>query len=341
MRVEVVEMSPVRFGVIGAGGIGGRHLEVLEQRSDVEVLIGCDVSESVRGSLIEKGYAATEKWEEVVENPDVDAVVVALPHHLYPLVVSEALRCGKHVLQEKPLAHNLAGAMITLEAGKDSVGSILMVCGQSKYQPGFQRAKETVESGVLGKLFMIRGAITYRWAAAFDEQWSWRGTKALSGGTAIIDSGWHILDLMNWFAGVPESVYATTGEGNALPGEYDVDDRAIVTMEYAGGAVGVATISFICLPAERKIVVHGTEGSLEVTDTELRLHLGAQQNAEITTFPAVDNSLSPQMARFIELIRGAADPPAGALAAVDVQRVIDAAYRSAASGQRVKLAAVL
>ncbi len=333
-------MRPLRFGVIGAGGIGGSHLDVIEQRSDAEVVVACDVSEGVRRSLGEKGYAVTEKWEDVVANADIDAVVVALPHHLYPLVVSEALRAGKHVLQEKPLAHNLQGARTTLEAARDSGSSILMVCGQSKYQAGFQRARETVESGVLGTLFMIRGAITYRWEAAFDDDWSWRGTKALSGGTAIIDSGWHILDLMNWFAGPPETVYATTGQGNALPGHYDVDDRAIVTMEYAGGAVGVAAISFICLPAERKIVLHGTEGSLEVTDTELRLHLGAQQDSEITTFPAVDNSLSPQMERFIELIRCDADPLVGATAAVDVQRVIDAAYRSAESGQRVNLAPV-
>ena len=334
-------MSPLRFGIVGAGGIGGSHLHVIEQRSDAKVVVACDVAESVRDALCEKGYAVTEKWEDVVANGDVDAVVVALPHHLYPLVVSEALRAGKHVLQEKPLAHNLEGARTTLEAARDSGSSILMVCGQSKYQPGFQRARETVASGALGKLFMVRGAITYRWGNAFDDNWSWRGNKALSGGTAIIDSGWHILDLMNWFAGTPETVYATTGRGNALPGDYDVDDRAVVTMEYAGGAVGVAAISFICLPAERKVVLHGTEGSLEVTDTELRLHLGAQQDAEVTAFPAVDNSLSPQMERFIELVRSDADPLAGALAAVDVQRVIDAAYRSADSGQRVNLEPVL
>lgn len=329
-------MSKVRFGVIGAGGIGGHHLQVIADCDDAEVTLACDVSETVTDRLAGAGHAVTCDWRQVIASADVDAVVVALPHHLYPTVVPAALRAGKHVLQEKPFAHSLEGALETVAAARES-GSVLMVCGQTKYRAGFQRARQIVEAGTLGRLFMIRGVITYRWAAAFENRWSWRGDRELSGGTAIIDSGWHILDLMNWFAGVPEYVYASTGRGNALPGDYDVDDRAVLTIEYPGGALGVATISFICLPGQRKVTLHGTGGSIEIEPTELRLHIGAEQDAEVITLKAESDALRPQMSHFLELIRTGASPVEGALEALDVQRVIDAAYRSAQSHAREAL----
>ena len=326
-------METVRFGIIGAGGIGGHHLQVIAERDDAEVTLVCDVAETVTDRLAGMGQAVTGDWQQVVASSDVDAVVVALPHYLYPTVVPAALRAGKHVLQEKPFAHSLRGALETVSAARET-GSVLMVCGQSRYQSGFQRAKQILETGALGKLFLMRGVITYRWSAAFEDRWSWRGDRALSGGTAIIDSGWHILDLMNWFAGVPRFVYAATGEGRALPGHYDVDDRAVLTMDYADGAIGVATISFICLPAQRKVTLHGTEGSMEIEPTELRLHIGPEQDAEVITLKTESDALRPQMNHFIERVRSGADPVEGAREALDVQRVIDAAYRSAESHTR-------
>jgi len=328
-------LDKLRFGIIGAGGIGGSHLRVIEKRDDAEVAVVCDTSEDVRDRFAAEGYAVTAEWSEVIAG-DIDAVVVALPHYLYPEVVSAALAAGKHVLQEKPFAHNLAAARQTVTAAERSE-AVLMVGGQSKYQAGFQRAKEVAETGVLGDVFMIRGVITYRWGNAFAGKWSWRGRRELSGGTAIIDSGWHILELMNWFSGVPQAVYATTGHGNALPGDYDVDDRAVMAMEYENGAIGVATISFICLPGERTLTLHGTEGSMQISDNEVRLHTGPQKDAEVITLAAAEDSLGPQMGRFIELVRTGGDGMPGVLAALDVQRVIEAAYMSAAGGKRVML----
>jgi predicted dehydrogenase len=335
----VIRMSRLRFGIIGAGGIGGSHLRAISESEDAEVALACDVSEAVTDRLAGAGHAVTMDWRQVIASPDVDAVVVALPHHLYPEVVPAALRAGKHVLQEKPFAHSLEGAQTTVAAARQS-GSVLMVCGQTKYQSGFQRARQIVDEGSLGKIFMARGVITYRWGAAFENRWSWRGDRTLSGGTAIIDSGWHILDLMNWFAGVPTHVYASTGEGRALPGDYDVDDRAVLTMDYPGGCVGVATISFICLPGEREVVLHGTEGTIEIRPTELRLHIGAETDSEIITLKTESDALRPQLEHFLELVDTGADPVEGALEALDVQRVIDAAYRSAESHSREPLAEV-
>ncbi|MFO7947744.1 MAG: Gfo/Idh/MocA family oxidoreductase [Armatimonadota bacterium] len=325
----------MRFGIIGVGGIGGRHLNTIERHPDTEATVVCDVDEEALEQY-KPTYDTTTRWEDVVGHDDVDAIVAALPHHLYPEVVGAALRAGIHVLKEKPFARNLDDARKMVNAASHS-GAHLMVCGQSKYQPGFQRAYRILQSGVLGSVFMIRGVITYRWSKAFANNWGWRGNRELSGGVAIIDSGWHMLDIMTWYLGLPATVYATTGRGQALPGEYDVDDRAVLTMEYEKGAVGNAICSFICMPSERSVTVHGSEGSLEVTAEKTRLHLGNQTDAEVVTFQGPDDHLRPQLDNFLRMTGNDGERMSGVSQALQVQTVIEAAYRSAEIGRPVSI----
>lgn len=325
----------MRFGIIGVGGIGGRHLNTIEHHPYTEATVVCDLDDEVLEQY-EDTYDTTTRWEDVVKRADVDAVIVALPHHLYPDVVGAALEADLHVLKEKPFARNLDDATKMVHAASHS-GARLMVCGQSKYQPGFQRAYRILQSGVLGSVFMIRGVITYRWSKAFEDNWGWRGKKELSGGVAIIDSGWHMLDIMTWYLGLPQTVYATTGRGQALPGEYDVDDRAVITMDYARGAVGSAICSFICLPSQRSVTVHGSEGSLEVSADETRLHLGRRADAEVVTFNSPDDHLRPQLDSFLQMIQSDGERLTGVSQALQVQTVIEAAYRSTDLGRPVSI----
>jgi predicted dehydrogenase len=328
----------MRFGIIGAGGIGGSHLLTIEDHPQTEVVAVCDTDETVLEDYADE-YDTTPQYMDVIERDDVDAVVVALPHHLYPDVVGAALEADRHVLKEKPFARNLQDARKMVQAASASEGR-LMVCGQSRYQPGFQRAYRILQSGVLGSVFMMRGVITYRWGKAFSGNWSWRADRELSGGTAIIDSGWHMLDIMTWYLGLPRRVYATTGCGNALPGDYDVDDRAFVTMEYEQGAVANLTVSFLCLPAQRKVTLHGTEGSIEVTGEQTHLHLGSQADAEVVTFNTPDDRLRPQLSHFLQLAQSDSERMSGVRQALQVQTLVEAAYRSADGGSPVSIADV-
>ncbi len=325
----------MRFGIIGVGGIGGRHLNTIERHPDTEATVVCDVDEAALEQY-ESTRDTTTQWEDVLGRDDVDAIVAALPHHLYPEVVGAALEADIHVLKEKPFARNLDDARQMVNAASHS-GARLMVCGQSKYQPGFQRAYRIMQSGVLGAIFMIRGVITYRWSKAFQNNWSWRGKEELSGGVAIVDSGWHMLDIMTWYLGLPERVYATTGSQRALPGEYDIDDRAVITMDYEGGAVGNAICSFICMPSERSVTVHGSEGSLEVTAEQTRLHLGSQADAEVVNFKSPEDHLRPQLDSFVRMVQSEGERMRGVSHALRVQTVIEAAYRSADRGQPVAI----
>lgn len=330
-------MDPLRVSIIGAGGMGAGHCSVVTAHPRTQLVIACDTNPAALEPHAAAGVRTTTDWHEALDPAVVDATVIILPHHLYPEVVNTALARGIHVLKEKPFARDLDDARLMADAARSS-NAIFMVAGQGKYSLGYQRAKQIVDTGCLGNVFLSRAIITYRWGGAINNDWRWRGTRALSGGTAVIDSGWHIIDLLTWLkSALPETVYCTTGKGNAFPGDYDVDDRALLTFEYADGSIAGVVASFICLPSSRQVFLHGTEASLDITDGCVKLHRGNDIDAEVITFGAQPNLLAPQFAHFLHLIDTQADPVAGALEAYDVQRIIDAAYRSAQSKVPEKL----
>lgn len=323
-------MQKLRFAIIGAGGMGAGHVSTVQGHPRGEVAVACDVNQDVLAALAAQGVAPTTAWQEALDPDRVDAAIITLPHDQYPEVVNTALARGIHVLKEKPFARDLDDARAMLAAAEKSTAT-LMVAGQGKYSAGYQHAKAVADSGVLGNVFLARGVITYRWGGATGNNWRWRGIRAQSGGVAVIDSGWHILDLITWFRGVPETVYCSLGQGNAFPGEYDVDDRAVLTLEYADGGLASVICCFICLPNARQMFLHGTEASLEITAETVRLHRGDQTDSVVTSFAPEGNLLRPQLDHFLDLVDAGGDPAAGAREAYDVQRIIDAAYRSAES----------
>lgn len=323
-------MSKLRFAIIGAGGMGAGHVSTVQGHPRGEVVVACDVNADVLATLARQGIATTGDWREALDPQQVDAAVITLPHDQYPEVVNTALARGIHVLKEKPFARDLDDARAMLQAA-EKASATLMVAGQGKYSAGYQRAKQIADSGVLGNVFLARGVITYRWGGATQNNWRWRGIRSRSGGVAVIDSGWHILDLLAWFRGVPETVYCSLGKGKAFPGDYDVDDRAVLTLEYADGGIASVICCFICLPNARQMFLHGTEASLEITAETVRLHRGDQSDTEVISFAPEGNLLRPQLDHFLALVDAGGDPAAGAREAYDVQRIIDAAYRSAES----------
>jgi len=249
--------------------------------------------------------------------------------------VNSALRAGLHVLKEKPFARTLDDARSMREAARET-GRLLMVAGQAKHYPSFRRARALLDAGACGKLLVCRGVITYFWGAAAAGAWSWRGEHAKSGGVAVIDSGWHILDLVHWYCGAPTRVSCFLGRGRALPGEYDVDDRAVLILEFESGAVADVTCCFITQPGNRQVVLHGLEGSLDVTAERL-IRSGADGVAQTEDFSEGSHSLAPQLDAFLAAVRSGEVPSSASEEAYQVQRIIDAAYRSARSGRAEEL----
>jgi len=327
----------LRFIQIGCGGIGASHLALLRARSDVTVVGACDVNEALLAPLGAEGVPTFTDYREALTQVAADCAIVSLPHYLYPEVVNLALARGLHVLKEKPFGRTLEHARSMVEAARQA-GKVLMVAGQAKHYPAFKRAKALVDGGAVGRIVACRATITYQWGAALSGDWSWRGEHAKSGGVAVIDSGWHILDLVHWYCGSPSRAACFLGQGRALPGDYDVDDRAVLILEFDSGAVAAVTCCFITQPSLRQVVLHGLEGALDVTsECVLRTSQDGAQEAE--QFTEGSHALEPQLEAFLTAVRTGETPASACEEAYEVQRIIDAAYRSAEAGEAVELRA--
>ena len=321
-----MDSKPLRWAIIGAGGMGRWHVNALLKRDDVQVVAACDVNSQALESLPE-GVARFTDWTKLVESTDLDGASVILPHHLYPEVVGTLLHRGVHVLKEKPFARSLDDAVKMCRAA-ETTGRQLVVAGQHKFKSSFVTAREHL--GDLGDIFLTRANILYfAGVIAVEGKWGWRGTRSLSGGVAIVDSGWHILEMLTLVRGLPSRVAARTARMRVSPGEYDVDEVAALTLEYPDGGLAVVLASYITTPGETRLVLYGKRASLDVDLDHERVTLyQGDSSRELLAGAELDPSVH-MYDLFLDSIRTGKPSPGDWREAVHVQRVIEAAYVSA------------
>lgn len=321
----------LRIAIIGIGDMGAAHLRAARSSDRVKTIIACDGDQHVidHQHIVDPSLPLTLHWEHVRDRDDVDAVIVSLPHDLYVEIVPALLAAGHHVLMEKPFGRTSAEAQTMADAAKKA-GKVLMIGGQGKFTPGFQRAKRVLSDGLLGDIFLVRGVTVYRWG--HEQDWRWRAERARSGGVAVLDAGWHVLEQVVALHGVPEKVYAASGTKKGVPGkQYDVDDDAALVLHYADGSLGQVLSCFVTSPYEWRILLHGTKGSLELEKGHMRLEFG-EGSPSIERFADADLVVA-QLDHFVNVVQRGVRSIAGPENALKVMRLIDAAYRSIESGK--------
>ena len=330
-------MKKLRVGAIGVGGMGRGHLLAAQAHKAVKVVAVCDVNADALDLVTEPGVRKYSDWQELLAKEELDLLVTCLPHHLYRPVVTAALKRGCHVYKDKPFAKDLADAKKMVAAAKRYQRRIF-VGAQRKFSPSFIQAKKIVDQGELGRVHFVRGAIHYYWTPVFTDSMRWRGRQEESGGIAIIDSGYHILDAVLAYHGKPSSVFAATGSLRAAEkGNYDIDDKAALILSYRDGSLGAITISFATVPGEFRVVLHGQKGTLDVTASQMNLYRGDKLIKQIAEDDAKVNTLEAQFAHCIRALAKGEPSLCDMGPALDVQKVIEAAYQSDQTGQVVRV----
>jgi predicted dehydrogenase len=327
-----------RLGVlqIGAGRAGTAHLRVVGAHPRCRLVAAADVSPAAReAAAAEFGVPAYADYRDMLERHAAEAQIalVVVPHHLYPQVIDTLAGTELHILKEKPFARDLDDAR-RMAAALRGRSRIYLTSGQRLLDPAYRAAVELVRKGELGDIYLAEGRILYAWHAD-GRDWGWRGRRELSGGTAILDAGWHMLGAITACKGVPERVYGTIGTMRACPGDWTSDDKGALTLEYADGSVATMVSSHVALPDRFELLLHGTQGNLEVDLSRLVRYdrTGATETKEWTG----SNHLAEQFDHFLACIDGRETPECGVDESLDLQRVVEAAYRSAATRQPVDL----
>jgi myo-inositol 2-dehydrogenase/D-chiro-inositol 1-dehydrogenase len=259
--------SPLRIGIVGLGRLGQRHAQALAFSTRNCVLTAaCSPVEAeqayAREQLgIQQVYA---RYEDLLASPDVDAVVLVTPTSLHADQAIAALRAGKHVFIEKPLALNLPDCERVLAEAEKHPGLIAMVGFVRRFDPSYRTAQASIEAGEIGRPFIVRSQTCDQ----NDPEGFFVKFAPTSGGI-FMDCSVHDIDLARWMLGRPKALRAfATGTIALHPGlaECGDVDNGIAVVEFEGGAKAVLYAS--------RTMAHGHETSTEVIGTAGKVTIG-------------------------------------------------------------------
>ncbi len=242
----------------------------------------------------------TRTWptlEEALGDPAIDAVYVATPVFLHAVQTISALRAGKHVICEKPMAMNEAEALAMLAAAEHS-GKTFGVAYYRRCYPKIQRAKKLIDAGVIGKPVFAE-LTNHMW---FDGSGArgWLFDPAKAGGGPLFDIASHRIDVLNFLFGRPVSVAAQLSN---VVHHYPVEDNATVLIEYENGVRGMVDVRWHSKTRRDECRIRGTEGEMEMSPLngpDLVYPGGSE------SLPVHDNLHYPMIENFVDAVEGKA-----------------------------------
>lgn len=196
-------MKKVKVAIIGTGSISNLHMRGYKNLENVEVVAVCDINKERVEKYAEKysiPHTFTD-YDEMLKMEEIDAVSVTAWNNVHAPASIAALKAGKHVLCEKPLALNAKEARDMLAASKES-GKLLMVGFVRRFGENAKALKEFIDKGDLGKVYYAKTGCIRRWG----NPGGWFSDKKRSGGGPVIDLGVHIIDLVRYAVGKPKAI---------------------------------------------------------------------------------------------------------------------------------------
>jgi len=335
------EAGGVRVGVMGSGAVTQTvHLPLLSRLEGATVLALSDTDRRKAETVASRfGIPRVVSDEEMFRDPEIDALVVSTPNHLHQEQAIAGLEAGKHVLVERPLAFDGAGVEAVLEAARES-GKSVTVGMSHRYRPDVIALRSFVAGGELGEVHTVRGAWLNRKMPLARVTWRQRLDEA--GGGALMDLGVQVLDLCFWLTGFPDAERVVA---RIHPGEYEVEDAAVLTVMAEGGLsfqVEVST-SYFADEDRHFIRVMGNEGSGALPPLEVQKQLGGRPMDVTPIHPDEVQRENPytsayrrQLDHFVRSAAGEAESPLPE-EQVRLMALVQAAYRSAREGKEVVL----
>ena len=250
----------IRVAVVGCGLIGSRRAREAYLHPDTDLKYVVDLLPQ-RSRKISDEFCCQSlpQWEQVIEDPSIDLVVVSTPNSQLAEIGIAALTAGKHVLVEKPPGRNLIETRRLAEAAKVS-GRVLKIGFNHRYHPAISRAKVLVEQGAIGSLINIRTRYGHGGRPGYQKEW--RGNLEQAGGGELTDQGVHVADLIHWFAGFPTQAVAFL-QTSAWP-IHPLEDNAFGLFSFQNGVVASLHTSWTQWKNLFSFEVHGLKGSLNI-----------------------------------------------------------------------------
>jgi len=346
----------MKVGFIGIGGIAHTHVPGWQASLYTEIVAGSDINPAVF-PVWKKKYGITKFYKkpgDLINDPDIDIVDICSPNMFHAEQAVAALKAGKHVLCEKPLAPTPA-QIKQMIAARDQSGKMLMTAQHFRFQGNSQAVKAEIANGALGEVYHARAWWLRRSGLPVAPTFIYMNR---SGGGPCIDIGVHVLDLTLWLMGHPKPIAVSGVARTALalhegafsswgilpiPKDMDVEDFAAAFIRFENGATLILETSWMLhhTPDEEgKVWLYGSEGgcqwpSAEFVTTNYKTKQLINQTLQLTR-----DRMEPHALECVEFAKAIAEglpSPVPAEQSLSVQTILDGIYRSQKSGKEVKI----
>ncbi|MGW1615822.1 Gfo/Idh/MocA family protein [Streptomyces sp. NPDC002285] len=267
-------MRKLTHAIIGCGRVAPNHVDGFRAVQAVQIRWACDRDAPTAAAFGRTHSIArtTTDVADVLADPDVDSVSVLVDHAQHSDIAAAALHAGKHVLVEKPVALNLRAArdLIALAERKNLV---LSVVSQHRYDPLVRRVRQWVEDGLLGRLALCNVTLHSRRTEDYYADSYWRGTWGGEGGSALVNQGYHCIDVAQSLCG-PFTVQGATRSSTRLTDVIETDETLGAVLTAPQGLVATLAVTVSSSDVWRsRICLVGEVGTVEFDlDHPNRLH---------------------------------------------------------------------
>lgn len=283
----------LRFAIVGLGGVGHRHLSAIVQSPNAELVALCDP----RGPESIQDRYKTDIYDEVVvpevpfyvdyqqmlDTEQLDAVVISSPDITHAPYAIAAMQHGLDVLCEKPLTYTNEEAVDMMRVAKETGRRVFagQVC---RFSPAFLKVKELLDSGVIGQLFCVESQYVHGCHANLPED-NWRKNPPRH---ATACGGCHAIDLIRFFAGDPEEVFAY---GNRFcRTDWKVEDCSETLMRYPNGMIARVLTTLGCVAEySMRTVLYGVDGTITANNTSSVVQVFSNETKETVEYPVSVN----------------------------------------------------
>ena len=341
-----IEMNVVGVGIIGLGWMGRCHIKYLSDVEGCEIAAVCDVREDAVSEVAEQtGAKAYTDYKEMLADPDVDAVYIVTPQKYHCEILLEALKTGKHILCEKPLALSAEEIAAIRKAAKDYPGKIIVDFPQ-RFSVSTQEAMYEIKKGALGQIQFVRGNFRFSMKQHAKIHGAWVFDKNMGGGL-ILESSVHLWDAVRYFSG--QEVVSVCAVAHDHP-EMNFEDSFFCVAKLSGGAIAGIDMSG-WMPdncdTDKRFEVIGDKGAVYLDELSnyltIQSELGIENNPGMFTEGAthkdvmwhstVEGAVKRLDEHFIRCIRFDEEPLTGIEDGARASEITWAIYESLRTGK--------
>lgn len=377
-------MQPIKIGMIGYGGIGRVHAMAYRDigfhyglpASSIQVVgVATSRADTAQKAAAEIGCDFyTDDYRDLLKGADIDVIDCCTPNNSHEEILIAAAQNGKHIYCEKPLAMNVESGRRIVEV-VNTAGVKSQMTFNFRFFPALIRARQLIEQGFLGRVFQFRGRYYRSSYVSASRPYTWRMSKAQSGGGALLDLGSHLIDVVYYLLGEVESVQAyletliperPLAAGSTEMAQVDVDDLALLHLRLASGAPGSLEVSRMGTGAtnDLQIEISGDKGAIRFrSDDPTWLEVYDMRDADnplggmrgfrrVETVQRYDGAKAPDWTmtpgfvrthaecqyQFLKAILEDRQPTPTLADGLHVQQVMEAAQRASDEGRWVKIA---